>query len=109
MKVTKPNDNQILIEDDLLKQFNLDVKSHTGLNTSGYNHLYQGLILIYRFPNMDASKQLFYGNKTSILTLLCSSIENIIDNKLMNEDDLDDIVSAIKNNKKRKERNSNGK
>lgn len=103
MKITKPKENQILIEDEALKQFKLKVQSKTGLNNSGYNQIYQGLILAYRLPDMDASKQIFYGSEVSIMTLFCSCLESVISNNLIKESDLDDMVEAIKKNAKRKE------
>ena len=96
MKITKPKDNQILIEDDIFKQFELKVKSNTGLNNSGYNKIYQGLILAYRLPDMDASKQLFYGDPISIMTLFCSCLESIVANGLISENNIDDMVEAVK-------------
>ena len=102
MKITKPKDNQILIEDDVLKQFDMKVKSNGGLNESGYNELYQGFILAYRLPNMDASKQIFYGMPISIMTLFCSCLENVVSQGLVNEDVLDDMVKAVKENLERK-------
>lgn len=102
MKITKPKDNQILIEDDVLKQFDMKVKSNGGLNESGYNELYQGFILAYRLPNMDASKQIFYGMPISIMTLFCSCLENVVSQGLVNEEVLDDMVKAVKENLERK-------
>ena len=108
MKITKPKDNQILIEDDIFKQFELKVKSNTGLNNSGYNKIYQGLILAYRLPDMDASKQLFYGDPISIMTLFCSCLESIVANGLISEDNIDDMVEAVKENAKRKKGGKKG-
>ena len=103
MKVTKPKENQILIEDDLFMKLSLKVKSNTGLNDSKYNKLYQGLILAYRLQDMEASKQIFYGNPTSIMTLFCSCLENIMINNLINEDQLQDMIKNIKENIKNRE------
>lgn len=102
MQITKPKDNQILIEDDVLKQFKLKVESHTGLNESGFNEMYQGFILAYRLPDMDASKQIFYGSPISIMTLFCSCMENVVSQGLINEEMLDDMVKAVKENIKNK-------
>ncbi len=102
MKITKPKDNQLLIEDDVLKKFELKVKSNTGLNSSGYNEVYQGLILAYRLPDMDASKQIFYGSPISIMTLFCSCLESIVANNLISEDNIDEMVEAVKENAKRR-------
>ena len=98
MKITKPKENQILIEDDVLKRFALKVKSKTGLNTSSYNDVYEGFIFAYRLPDMDASKQIFYGNTISIMTLFCSCLENIMINNLISEDQLEEMFKAVKEN-----------
>ena len=37
MKVTKPKENQILIEDDLFKRFSLKVKSKSILDIKSFN------------------------------------------------------------------------
>lgn len=104
MKITKPKDNQILIEDDILKQFDLKVQTNAGLNNSGFNELYKGFILAYRLPDMDASKQIFCGSRISVMTLFCSCLESIITNKLIAEKDLEDMMSAIKENIERRKR-----
>lgn len=109
MKITKPKDNQILIEDDILKQFNLKVESHTGLNESGFNEFYQGFILAYRLPDMDASKQIFYGSPVSIMTLFCSCLESVVSQGLIEEDILDDMVKAIKENIKNNKEAKDGR
>lgn len=77
MKITKPKKNQILLEDDCFTDLDLEVKSKTGLNNSEFNEDYNGLVLLYRLPNMDASKHLFYGDKLSILTLLTGGLKNL--------------------------------
>ncbi|MBQ7308234.1 MAG: hypothetical protein IJW82_06905 [Clostridia bacterium] len=100
MRITKPKENQLLIEDDCLKEYKLDVESKTGLNETIYNRFYEGMILAYRLPNMDASKQMFYGSPASIMTLMCSSIENLLVNKLVSEDQLDEIIKEIKKSAK---------
>lgn len=102
MKITKPKANQILIEDDVLKKFDMKVKSNGGLNESGFNELYEGFILAYRLPDMDASKQLFYGMPVSVMTLFCSCLESVVSQGLVSEDILDEMVEAVKENLKRK-------
>lgn len=106
MKISKPKENQILIEDDSFKFFSLNVKSKTGLNKSKFNQIYQGLILAYRLPDMEASKQIFYGNLTSILTLFSSCLENIMINNLINEEQLQDMIKGVKENIKNREGNN---
>lgn len=86
------------------KQFDLKVQTNAGLNNSGFNELYKGFILAYRLPDMDASKQIFYGSRISVMTLFCSCLESIITNKLIAEKDLEDMMSAIKENIERRKR-----
>lgn len=107
MKITKPKENQILIEDDELKKFALKVKSKSGLNTSGYNKVYQGFIFAYRLPDMDASKHIFYGNPLSIMTLFCACLENVMINNIIKEDQLEEMFKAVKENIKNRKEKSN--
>lgn len=104
MKITKPKENQLLFEDENLKKFTLKVQNETGLNKSKYNKSYDGVILAYRQPDMDASKQMFFGNTMTICTLISSCLESIITNKLIAEKDLEDMMSAIKENIERRKR-----
>ena len=83
MRITKPKDNQILLEDDDLKNFELENKSTLGIDKTSFDKLYDGLILIYRLPGMSASKQLFRGNQVSLRTLIASSIDSLIRNDLI--------------------------
>lgn len=96
MKITKLKNNQVLIEGDELVDFDLKVKNKTGLASSGYDDIYESLILLYRFPGMDASKQLFYGNQLSILTILSSGFQNLLDNNIITEEQLNDLVETVK-------------
>ena len=101
MKITKPKDNQLLIEDENFVKFKLDVSSKTGLNDSYYNNLYEGLILGYRLPNMDASKQMFMESKLSMMTLYASMTENLLRNDIFTEKEIKDILRiVIKNSRK---------
>lgn len=100
MKVTKPKDNQLLIEDEALRNFKLKVSSKTGLNDSYFNNLYEGMILGYRLPNMDASKQMFMGSKISLMTLYASMTENLLRNDIFTEKELKEILKdVIKNSR----------
>ena len=101
MKVTKPKGNQILLEDEAFEKFTLDVKSKGGLNDSEFDEEYEGLILGYRLPGMDASKQIFFGNQISILTLTASLFENILRYKLMNEKQLHELLDEVCENARR--------
>lgn len=98
MKITKPKSNQLLIEDDCLINLNLNVKSKTGLNDSEYNKMYEALILAWRFPNMDASKQMFYGSQIGLATLLTSLVDSAEDNKIFK---LEHLVEAIEEKRKK--------
>lgn len=104
MKITKPKDNQLLFEDENLKHFQLEVKSKTGLNNTEYNNFYDGVILAYRQPNMDASKQLFLGSTITICTLICSCIENLLTHGVLNENLLDEMVKNVKETARKRER-----
>lgn len=101
MKITKPKETQILLEDENFKHFHLDVVSQTGLNDSEYNEFYEGLIFAYRQPNMDASKQMFFGNVPSICTLMCSMLEQLLLRDIISEKQLKNMIKdVIKNTKK---------
>ncbi len=97
MKVTKPKENQVLLEDDIFRQFDLNVESKTGLVDSEFNESYECLILSYRLPNMEASKQIFYGDIVGINTIITSMLKNLIDKKII---DLEYINHLIKESKK---------
>ena len=99
MKITKPKENQLLFEDENLKKFTLKVQ-----NKSKYNKSYNGVILAYRQPDMDASKQMFFGNTMTICTLISSCLENLLNYGILNEEMLDDMVNAVKQEHKRKRR-----
>lgn len=101
MKITKPKENQILLEDEAFKKFTLDVKSKSGLKDSEFDEEYEGLLLAYRQPGMDASKQIMFGSQISILTLTCSLIENIIRYELLTEEQLMDTLKEIFENARR--------
>ena len=105
MKITKPKETQILLEDENFKHFHLDVVSKTGLNESKFNELYEGLILGYRQPNMDASKHIFFGNLVSIWTLSCSMLENLILNNVITEKELKNMVEVVLENVKKTKKN----
>lgn len=95
MLITKPKENQILLEDEDLKNFELENKSDLGIDKTEFDKFYNGLILVYRLPGMSASKQLFRGNQLSIRTLIASSLDSLIRNEVLSEDDLDEMVYAI--------------
>lgn len=95
MKISKPKENQILIEDEYLKDFDLEVKNKTGLKDSKYNKEYETLLLLYRFPDMEASKQIIYGNTMSIWTIVCSFLENLLLNDVISEKLLKEMPKTI--------------
>lgn len=98
MKISKPKENQLLFEDDNLKQLKLEVESKTGLSKSVLNEIYEGLILGYRTVGMDASKQLFLGDKLSIMTLFSSMIENMLTYKILTEKELKQMINLVLEN-----------
>jgi hypothetical protein len=53
------------------------------------------MILGYRFPGMEESKQMFYGRKLAISTLLCSMLENMLLHNVLTEDELKEAVSLV--------------
>lgn len=95
MKVTKPKDNQLSFEDDALKAFDTKVKSKTGLSKSKCNSLYESFILFYRFKDMEASKQMYMGNRISILTSLTSMLDQLIKAKVITRQDLFDMLELL--------------
>lgn len=96
MKVSKPKENQLLFEDDMFKQFDTEVKSKTGLVNSPINELYESFILFYRFKDMDASKQIFYGNKLSLMTSIASMLDRLINESDFTIKDIEKIVAMVK-------------
>ena len=70
MKITKPKENQLLFEDDVFKDFKLECEHKNIIEGSKFDDNYNGIVLGYRFTPMGSSKQMFYGNNISILTLL---------------------------------------
>lgn len=98
MKITKPKANQLLIEAKELKKFDLKVKSKTGLSQSKFNNFYESMILGYRLPNMEASKQIIYGkNEESIKTLYASITENLLLNGILDEKELKNVIEDVIN------------
>lgn len=85
----------MLLEDDTFKSFDTKVKSKTGLNKSEYNDYYESFILFYRLKGMDASKQMFIGNKISLLTSITSMLDQLIRNKVITRDDLFNIIELL--------------
>lgn len=102
MKVSKPKENQLLFEDDSFKHFDLKVKSKTGLSKSVLNQIYEGLILGYRTVDMEASKQMFVGDKLSLMTLFSSMLENMLTYKILTEKELQQTIKLVLEEMKRK-------
>lgn len=96
MKVTKPTETQVLIEDQALRGFKVEVESETGLADSKFDSVYETLVLAYRFPGMDASKQIFYGDKLSLLTIFCSIFQNLIERNSLTVSDLETMVDGVR-------------
>lgn len=97
-------DYEQLYYDSLYTIKKLKQQNETGLNKSKYNKSYDGVILAYRQPDMDASKQMFFGNAMTICTLISSCLENLLNYGILNEEMLDDMVNAVKQEHKRKRR-----
>ena len=96
LKITKPNNTSILIEGDEIVSFNPDVQSKTGLiDNKKYNETYSVFTLFYRFPGMDASKQMILGNTISIKVMLASLMHTLLKNKVFNRNDIWDILSMV--------------
>lgn len=90
MKVYKDGDTKLVFEGDVIKNFNIEIKKDGGLcDDKKLNETYQAFILAYRFKDMKNSKQMFIAdNKTSLMTLLSSSVESMIRNGAIELEDL---------------------
>lgn len=95
MKITKPKENQILIEDERLKNFKLENETPSGLEQSEFDNIYETLVLGYRMSGMSASKQIFYGDKLSLLTIFTSMLKNLIDSNVITKDELINIYILL--------------
>lgn len=95
MKITKPKENQLLFEDDVFKDFKLECEHKNIIEGSKFDDNYNGIVLGYRFTPMGSSKQMFYGNNISILTLLSSMLENLLTHKVLTEDKLHHMVDMV--------------
>lgn len=102
MKVSKPKENQLLFEDEYLRELKLEVETKGGLNDSEFNEIYEGLILGYRTVGMDASKQMFVGDKISLMTLFSAMLENMFTYKIITERELQEQIKLILKEMKRK-------
>lgn len=96
MKVYKTNEDTLCIQGKEIKKFEID-PIHKGkeLVDSVFNGAYNTMILGYRFPGMEASKQMFYGSKLAMTTLLCSMLENMLLHDVLTEDELKEAVSLV--------------
>lgn len=102
MKVSKPKENQLLFEDDCLRELKLKVETKGGLNDSEFNDIYEAIIIGYRTTNMDASKQMFVGDKISLMTLFSAMLENMFTYKIITERELQEQIKLILKEMKRK-------
>lgn len=96
MKISKPSSNQILLEDEDLKDFSLDVKSVTGMSKSSLDSVYDVFLMCYRTPGMEASKQIMKGSKVSILTGVSSMLNNLILNDVITKKELTELCELVK-------------
>ena len=95
MKITKPKENQLLFEDDALKDFKLECEYENIIKGSNFDKDYNGIIFAYRFTPMGCSKQMFYGNEMTILTLLSSMLDNLLTHKVLTEKKLHYMVDMV--------------
>lgn len=97
MKVYKSSEDTLCIQGKEIKKFKLESESNNKdyLEDSVFNGAYDTLFLGYRFPNMPASKQMFYGSKLAICTLLCSMLENMLIHDLITEDELKQAIKLV--------------
>lgn len=102
MKVSKPKENQLLFEDDYLRELKLEVETKGGLNDSEFNDIYEAIILGYRTTNMDASKQMFVGDKMSLMTLFSAILENMFAYKILTQKELQQTIKMVLKEMKRK-------
>ena len=59
------------------------------------NVIYEGLILGYRTVGMEASKQVFVGDKLSLMTLFSSMMENMLTYKILTEKELYQMINLV--------------
>lgn len=96
MKVTKPKSNQILIEDDLIK----DIKIKNEKLDKEYDENYQVLLFGYRQKGMPNSIQLFSGNSLKSISVLFLSIMETLDRELgIKPEHLLEIYNNVKEEK----------
>lgn len=96
LKITKPNKTQILIEGDELAAFTPEVQSKTGLtDDKKYDETYSVFTLFYRFPGMDASKQMILGNTISIKVMLASLMHTLLKEEIFDRSDIYDILTMV--------------
>lgn len=96
MKVYKSSEDTLCIQGKEIKKFEIE-PIHKGkeIVDSVFNGAYNTMILGYRFPGMEASKQMFYGSKLAITTLLCSMLENMLSHNVLTEDELKEVISLV--------------
>lgn len=96
LKITKPNEKSILIEGDELVAFNPEVQSKTGLvDDKKYDENYSIFTLFYRFPGMDASKQMIMGNAISIEVMLASLMHTLLKEGVFKRKDIYDVFGMV--------------
>ena len=76
MKVYKSSEDTLCIQGKEIKKFEVEpVHKGKELVDSVFNGAYNTMILGYRFPGMEASKQMFYGSKLAISNILQSNVD----------------------------------
>lgn len=107
MKIYKSSEDTLCIQGKEIKKFEIET-SYKGkeLVDSELNGIYDTMILGYRFPGMEVSKHMFYGNKLSITTLFCSMTENMLLYNIITEDELKEAISLVIKQIRKSEKNA---
>ena len=107
MKVYKSKEDTLCIQGKEMIKFNVesDYKGREIVDST-FDGAYDTMILGYRFPGMEASKQIFYGSKLAIATLLCSMMENMLLRNLITEAELKNAVNIVIKQVRKSEKNA---
>ena len=98
MKMTKPKRDQLLIEADFLKEF--DIENFSKEVGNGIPNE-EGMILLLKTNNMPVSKQIFYGNFIYLKTLVMSVLDSALREGIIDEKELKDMIKFIKSHSKK--------
>lgn len=95
MKVFKSAEDTLCIQGDFVPLLDLNVKTKTGLSESAMDSIYEAVLIGYRLPGMDASKQIIAGDRVSVCTLTASLLENLLRHKVITDKDLLKLVNLV--------------